>query len=521
VWVADHLALQTHVAVKLIDPELAKREDARERFKREATAAAQLRSAHVVQILDHGIDDTQPFIVMELLDGEDLFERLNTRGRLPLRETSRIITQVARALTRAHQAGIVHRDLKPENVFLVPNDDDEIAKVLDFGVAKVSDPAKQTMRKTGVGTLVGTPHYMSPEQVKGIGEVDSKSDLWSLGVIAFQCVTGDLPFDSEGVGDLLIKISVGAIPVPSDTLKSLPPAFDAWFAKACERDLDKRFQTAREMALALAGVAGMDTVKKPSMRPPPMGAASAGPAARQGSTPFLDEDEFEEVVDAKPKTTMVDPTQQPGAHGGGPRATPPSKPRPKPPLRGDVTADGEQPVPLVVRAAHEPAPSSRRAPASGDDSVSSARPVVQGSTVDGLARSRTTRTDPPPELDGTKRRRLTTWFIAIAAIAIAAVVGTVVRSQLTAVPAASGEPVRTPGPEPIEAPVQQTEPLPTLGGAPTATATAPIEQAVDPGKLKHPPKATPTAVPGGRRGRFKPRRNDGTVEIPDNAPDDE
>src|SRR5262249_1729586 len=160
VWVAEHLALQTHVAVKLIDPELAKREDARERFQREATAAAQLRSAHVVQILDHGIDGTQPFIVMELLEGEDLFERLNKRNRLTLREASRVVTQVARALTRAHQAGIVHRDLKPENVFLVPNDDDEIVKVLDFGVAKVSDPAKQTMRKTGVGTLVGTPHYM-------------------------------------------------------------------------------------------------------------------------------------------------------------------------------------------------------------------------------------------------------------------------------------------------------------------------------------------------------------------------
>src|ERR1700733_12114784 len=121
VWVAEHLALSTQVAVKLIDPELAKRDSARERFKREATAAARLRSAHVVQMLDHGIDGDQPFIVMELLEGEDPSERLNKRGRLTLRETSKIITQVARALTRAHQAGIVHRDLKPENVFLVPN----------------------------------------------------------------------------------------------------------------------------------------------------------------------------------------------------------------------------------------------------------------------------------------------------------------------------------------------------------------------------------------------------------------
>ncbi len=150
VWVAEHLALTTHVAVKLIDQELAKKDSARERFRREATAAAQLRSAHVVQILDHGIDGDQPFIVMELLDGEDLFERLAHRNRLSLRETSKIVTQVARALSRAHAAGIVHRDLKPENVFLCPNEDDEVVKVLDFGVAKVKDAAKVTMQKTGV-----------------------------------------------------------------------------------------------------------------------------------------------------------------------------------------------------------------------------------------------------------------------------------------------------------------------------------------------------------------------------------
>ena len=257
VWVAEHLALQTHVAVKLIDPDLAKKDDARERFKREATAAAQLRSAHVVQILDHGIDGNQPFIVMELLDGEDLFERLEKRGRISLRETSKIFTQVARALSRAHAAGIVHRDMKPENVFLVHNDDDEVVKVLDFGVAKVSDPAKRTMQRTGVGTLIGTPHYMSPEQVKGIGEVDSKSDLWSLGVIVYQCVTGELPFDSEGVGDLLIRISIGDIPVPSKLVPSLPPAFDRWFQKMCDRDPEKRFKTAREAAEALAQIAGI------------------------------------------------------------------------------------------------------------------------------------------------------------------------------------------------------------------------------------------------------------------------
>lgn len=292
VWIADHLALNTHVAVKLIDPELAKREDARERFKREATAAAQLRSAHVVQILDHGIDEGQPFIVMELLDGEDLFERLDKRGRLSLRETSKIITQVCRALARAHAAGIVHRDLKPENVFLCNNDDEEIVKVLDFGVAKVTDPAKATMQKTGLGTLIGTPHYMSPEQVKGVSEVDFRTDLWAIGVISYQCVVGELPFDSEGVGDLLIKISIADPPVPSNVFPGVSSAFDAWFAKACDRDRTKRFQSARELAEALARVVasvpeamrGALPPRPTSVRPPPV---TPAPSSVRGTKPGL------------------------------------------------------------------------------------------------------------------------------------------------------------------------------------------------------------------------------------------
>ena len=321
VWVAEHLALTTHVAVKLIDMELAKKDSARERFRREATAAAQLRSAHVVQILDHGIDGDQPFIVMELLDGEDLFERLAHRTRLSLRETSKIVTQVGRALSRAHAAGIVHRDLKPENVFLVPNEDDEVVKVLDFGVAKVKDAAKVTMQKTGVGTLIGTPHYMSPEQVKGIVEVDYRSDLWALGVIAFQCVTGELPYDSEGVGDLLIKITIGELPVPSSIYPGVAPSFDGWFAKACARAANDRFQSAREMALALAGlVNAIDGVvpRAPTVRPSPMAVLPAimkalpGPprvpqAVAAPDTGELEEiDSFDEDEDDRP-TRMKPP----------------------------------------------------------------------------------------------------------------------------------------------------------------------------------------------------------------------
>jgi serine/threonine protein kinase len=256
VWVAEHLALGSQVAVKLIEPELAKQQDARDRFAVEAAAAAKLRSAHVVQILDHGIDGEQPYIVMELLEGEDLFDRLARRVQLSLGETSRIVTQVCRALMRAHAEGVIHRDMKPENVFLVRNDDDdEIAKVLDFGVAKVATPQKAAMARTGVGTLIGTPHYMSPEQVKGLSEIDYRSDLWSVGIITYQCLTGRLPFDSEGVGDLLIRITMNEPLPPSKINPSLPAELDAWFAKACNKDATARFQTARELADALARIA--------------------------------------------------------------------------------------------------------------------------------------------------------------------------------------------------------------------------------------------------------------------------
>jgi serine/threonine-protein kinase len=375
VWVAEHLALQTHVAVKLIDPELAKKESARERFRREATAAAQLRSAHVVQILDHGIDGDQPFIVMELLDGEDLFERLAHRGRLSLRETSKIVTQVARALSRAHAAGIVHRDLKPENVFLCPNEDDEVVKVLDFGVAKVKDAARVTMQKTNVGTLIGTPHYMSPEQVKGIGEIDYHTDLWALGVIAFQCVTGELPFDSEGVGDLLIKISMGDIPVPSKVYPGVNTAFDTWFAKACERDPAKRFQSARELAVALNAVVNQieGTVPRaPTVRPPAASLPAAkstlpapprvpGGIAVQEEDDFLDED-FLDEDDDEPPTRMREPA--PGAvPAAAPKvASPAPKVGPGPAAPRPNTAIGLAPPPRPGAPA-APRPQTAAAPA--------------------------------------------------------------------------------------------------------------------------------------------------------------
>jgi serine/threonine-protein kinase len=249
VWLAQQTALQTPCALKFLHGSVASSPEIRSRFEREAVAAAQLRSPHVVQILDHGVWDGMPYIAMELLDGEDLSQRLQRLGKLPARDTALIIAQVARALGRAHTAGLVHRDIKPANIFLVADDDREIAKVLDFGVAKTSSMA-QADSNTKTGTLLGTPFYMSPEQAQA-KVVDHRSDLWALAVVAFQCTTGRLPFVSETLWDLLQQIIVKPIPIPSEIAR-VPPGFDAWWARAAKRDPAGRFQSAKELADALA-----------------------------------------------------------------------------------------------------------------------------------------------------------------------------------------------------------------------------------------------------------------------------
>ncbi len=256
VWRAEHLALRSQVAIKLLDPAIGEDPEMVERFLREAQAAASLRSRHVVQIFDYGVDEGVPFIAMELLDGESLRERLERRGRLSPGETARILSQVARAVDKAHEAGIVHRDLKPDNIFLV-REEDETAKVLDFGIAKIEKGRSGDLESlsTLTGRVLGTPFYMSPEQARGDRTIDYRSDLWALAVIAFECLTGERPFEGHGLGDIIVKICSEAVPVPS-TRSAVPDGFDFWFAQGVERDPNRRFQSARELSDALWGLVG-------------------------------------------------------------------------------------------------------------------------------------------------------------------------------------------------------------------------------------------------------------------------
>jgi serine/threonine protein kinase len=242
VWLARHLGLGSDVAIKFLNRDVSADATARERFMREARTIAKIRSPHVVQVHDFGFHEEHAYLVMEHLAGETLEARLERMGALPVEQVMRICTQIAKALQKAHDAGIIHRDIKPANVFLVDYGDEEIAKVVDFGIVKATDGSPVSSRMdtlTQTGSVLGTPYYMSPEQIQDSGNVGHQADLWALGVIAYESLVGSLPFTAPNFAQLVIAICQGTIPVPS-TIAPVPPAFDAWVARALDRDPSRR-----------------------------------------------------------------------------------------------------------------------------------------------------------------------------------------------------------------------------------------------------------------------------------------
>ncbi len=243
VWLAEHLGLGAPVAVKFMSETTLESRSARDLFQQEAAALARIRSPHVVQVFDFGITPGNlPFIVMELLEGETLQDRIERYGRLSPRLTVEIVRQVGVALSRAHQLGIVHRDIKPENVFLVESGGGPFVKVLDFGIAS----------EVGAATddVVGTPHFMAPEQMAGAA-VGPTADVWSLGVVAYYCLSGRLPFAGRSLGSISASARHGAAPL-GGFLSEPMSGFERWIAGALEPDPFFRYADAGTALDALA-----------------------------------------------------------------------------------------------------------------------------------------------------------------------------------------------------------------------------------------------------------------------------
>jgi serine/threonine-protein kinase len=287
VWCARQLTTDRPVALKFL-----KGDDPadRARFLREAKVAAGLSHRNIVQVFDFWeIEDGPVFLVMELLAGESLAHLLSHRGALALAEMVSVLLPVAQALSAAHAEGIVHRDLKPENVFLARTRSGEVeVKVVDFGLARrVTAPAGATA-VTQTGAIMGTPHYMAPEQVYGEGDIDARADVWALGVILYQCATGRLPFDGENFGQIFRAISQGQVRPVREVRPELPPTFDHVVQRALSHDRNARprmDEIARALSSGFSPMAFAPTLPVSDAPPPMPPLALPGQAVSRSSAP--------------------------------------------------------------------------------------------------------------------------------------------------------------------------------------------------------------------------------------------
>jgi serine/threonine-protein kinase len=480
VWKAIDTQLERPVAIKFMSPVIAHDAHARQRFNREAKATARLHTPHVVRIFEHGLHESSPFIVMELLEGRDLHSRLKRDRRIGIEETARIIAQVAKGLRAAHEAQIIHRDLKPQNIFLANVDGELVVKILDFGVAKMEDNSSEA---TKTGIILGSPHYMSPEQARGKADIDHRSDVWSLAVITFRMVTGKMAFTGEGQGDVIIAIATSDIPVPSQVNPDLLAPIDAFFARALERDRDQRFASAIELATAFA--AAVRACSDASLLTPSMG--------HPLRPPENDEHPMEAtqvIADAQP---MSPPAQR------VPFASNPGAALPVPPV---VAAQPSHPgfPPAALQTPHSPsfqtpAPQSSRTPHQGTPyptgsgtpypNSQSLHTPATGPSIAGLGNAIFSAPPAP------RPQRKLFGIIAVVTVALACLGIFAAASGGPEGEKASTEPSSSPSaaepaatPEPADAPFVEPTPAPSMvesaAPEPSATASAAASTTPDP-----------------------------------------
>jgi serine/threonine-protein kinase len=304
---ALHLHLDKRVALKFLLPQVAQNPELVARFAREARAASRIESEHVAKVLDVGqLDDGAPFMVMEYLEGADLAQIVKTRGALPGQEAIEYVLQACEALAEAHVAGIVHRDLKPANLFLTRRaDGSPCIKVLDFGISKIALAGDPGQGMTQTAAMMGSPNYMAPEQIKSARSVDARSDIWSLGIILHELLTGEVAFKADTMPELYVNI-LQSPPIPLRSRRpDAPPAMEAIVLRCLEKDPARRFANVGELATALGELApprarlsieritrivGTPAQPPPGVTPPTLAGTHVstyhpGPPAYPGATP--------------------------------------------------------------------------------------------------------------------------------------------------------------------------------------------------------------------------------------------
>jgi len=252
---AQHLGLGQKVAIKFLLPDALEDPEAAARFDREARAAARIKGEHIARVTDVGtLENGSPFMVMEYLEGEDLAARLYREHRLPIEHAVELVLQTCEVLAEAHALGIVHRDLKPANLFCLRGPDGAVSiKVLDFGISKLVGPnTAHTVTITKTSTLVGSPTYMSPEQIQSPRNVDGRTDIWAIGIVLYELLAGKTPFDGDSTLEICSKVAKRRPPPIRRFRPETPPALEAAILRCLEKDRTKRFSSVAELSSALA-----------------------------------------------------------------------------------------------------------------------------------------------------------------------------------------------------------------------------------------------------------------------------
>jgi serine/threonine-protein kinase len=285
VYEAEHVVIGRKVAVKVLHANVAEQQESVTRFEREAQAAARIGNDHILDVLDVGsLPSGARYMVCEFLEGETLAARLKQRRALEPQEVLPMALQLLNGLGAAHAAGVVHRDLKPDNIFLLRQKAGwtDFVKIIDFGISKFQAMAGDSgMRMTATGIVMGTSYYLSPEQARGTPEADHRSDLYTVGVILYELVTGQLPFSAASFNDLLFKIVLEKPKPPKVVVPAIDDAFSDLILKAMERDRDYRFQSAQEFAVALEAWAEQMGLTGPR------GMLSSHPPTGSGAVPAI------------------------------------------------------------------------------------------------------------------------------------------------------------------------------------------------------------------------------------------